>query len=601
MRSPRFDIRAKPLRRIFSHKNLQRVWRDKVRVSMRQQFLSDGIEDFDFHVSLQLECQKLSQRILEGKYAPQRAQRILVEKGKGLCRQLVIPTVRDALVLQCLSDALYAQVRESAPTDKSFFEPKEHGFSATRSQYGTFASWLNFQRELFRFSRNRSYIVITDIANYYDTISYTHLRNVIANITDAEECVIDMLIYVLGDLLWQPDYTPRVEVGLPQINLDAPRLLAHCFLYELDEYLASDPNRDFVRFMDDIDIGVDTIVEAKQALMSVDLVLQTRQVRLNNSKTQILSRVEALNHFRVLENARLDRLQERIERRSKAGLPLDRDRCLVERRISRGLKAKAFDTGNGEKILKRWITLAGRLGSHVSPRALERLIRLRPAVRENVLAYIRTRPLTEARAKMLASIASSGWLIDDAGMVDIANHLVETKVKYRRGCDQHLTQIISSLNLQEYYGFYCGLWLQSKYGTLEEILTTIRNFRETWLPDERLGRLVGALRPLFEGSNQKADYSEEIANSMSSGARETYEFQGRLLREQIVFDAVFPALRNPNPSRGTGITHPKFLCLLSALLNSHAPESLREQLRANNALAFEDVYYRKIGRRLRVY
>ncbi len=67
-----------------------------------------------------------------------------------------------------------------------------------------------------------------------------------------------MLIFVLSDLLWQPDYTPRIEVGLPQINLDAPRLLAHCFLYELDAFLDSDPNRDFVRYMDDIDVGVDT-------------------------------------------------------------------------------------------------------------------------------------------------------------------------------------------------------------------------------------------------------------------------------------------------------------------------------------------------------
>ena len=186
---------------------------------MRQQFLSDGIENFDFHVARNLECKKLSQLILEGNYVPQRAQRILLEKGKGLCRQLVIPTIRDALVLQCLSDALYAQVKGKAPTNKSFFEPKEHRFSTQRSQYGAFAAWLNFQRELFNFSQNRAYIVITDIANYYDTISYSHLRNVIASITTVEECVIDMLIYVLSDLFWQPDYTPRVEVGLPQINL----------------------------------------------------------------------------------------------------------------------------------------------------------------------------------------------------------------------------------------------------------------------------------------------------------------------------------------------------------------------------------------------
>jgi hypothetical protein len=327
---------------------------------MRDQFIVDGVENFDFHVARRLECQKLSKLILGGDYVPQRAQRILVEKSKGLCRQLVIPTTRDALVLQCLSDALYAEIRGKAPTDRSFFEPADHRFSTARSGYGTFASWLNFQKELFGFSRTRPFMVITDIANYYDSISYVHLRNVISSITGVEECVLDMLIYVLSDLLWQPDYTPRIEVGLPQINLDAPRLLAHCFLYELDAYLASDSSRDFVRYMDDIDVGVNSIVAAKQVLKSIDLVLQTKQVRLNSGKTAILTRSEALRHFRVFENARLDTLRDRIDSRLKAGLSVHRERRVVELRLSRGLKARQFDTGNGEKVLKRWIGLAAK-------------------------------------------------------------------------------------------------------------------------------------------------------------------------------------------------------------------------------------------------
>jgi hypothetical protein len=259
---------------------------------MREQYLNDGIENFDFHIARRQECRKLSLLILRGDYAPEKAQRILVE-SKGLCRQLVIPSARDALVLQCLSDALYQEIRDKAPTRRAFFEPKDHTFSkpreiSGRDFYGTFASWLNFQRELFSFSKDRAFIVVTDIAKYYDSISYVHLRNVIAPIAGVEECVLDMLIYVLSSLLWQPDYMPSIEIGLPQINLDAPRLLAHCFLYELDAFLASDSDRDFVRFMDDIDIGVDTFADAKRVLKSVDLVLQTRQVRLNSGKTLIL-------------------------------------------------------------------------------------------------------------------------------------------------------------------------------------------------------------------------------------------------------------------------------------------------------------------------
>jgi hypothetical protein len=95
MKSPRFDIRARKLRAIFSPGNIERIWKDKVRTAMRDQFVNDGIENFDFHVAIKLESKKLSHLVLSGDYAPQKAQRILVEKSKGLCRQLVIPATID--------------------------------------------------------------------------------------------------------------------------------------------------------------------------------------------------------------------------------------------------------------------------------------------------------------------------------------------------------------------------------------------------------------------------------------------------------------------------------------------------------------------------
>jgi len=600
MKSPRFDIRAAPLRKIFSPFNLERIWKDKVRIAMRDQFLNDGIEHFDFHVARKAECQKLSRLILDGDYVPARAQRIPVEKSKGLCRQLVIPSVRDAIVLQCLSDALYAEIRGKAPTKKSFFEPKEHGFSATRHDYGTFASWLNFQKELFRFSKNRDFIVITDIANYYDTISYSHLRNVISSISGVQECILDMLIYVLSDLLWQPDYTPRVEIGLPQINMDAPRLLAHCFLYELDAFLDSDPSRDFVRYMDDIDVGVDNIVAAKNVLKAIDLVLQTKQVRLNSGKTQILTRTDALRHFRVRENARLDFLEARIERKSKAGLSLDRERRFVEVSIRSGLKRGDFDSGNGDKILKRWLTFAGKTEAKVSPKALFRIVTLRPSVRDKVLSYIRQRPLSAAKARTLADAASSGLLIDDAGMVEMANHLVETLVTTRHQIDGPIQDIIQQCDPETYFGLYGRLWLQSKYTPASHLLVTIKNSERLWVPHERLGRIVGSFTPLFSGTPLENDFFNVLSRSRNNGTRDAYKFQIRLTSDPATFSAMFDALKNPNPSRGTAITHDKFLCLLSALRNKAVPPARLATLRTANSRPFEDVYYRGIGKRLKL-
>lgn len=599
MKSPRFDIRAAKLSSIFAPSNIERIWREKVRTSMREQFVNDGIEHFDFHVSRKLESNKLSRIILSGDYVPQRAQRILVEKSKGLCRQLVIPTIRDAIVLQCLSDALYAEIKDKAPTNNSFFEPKDHGFSKDPSGYGTFAAWLNFQKALFNFSKSRKFVVVTDIANYYDSISYTHLRNAIASISGVEECVIDMLIYVLSDLLWQPDYTPRIEIGLPQINLDAPRLLAHCFLYELDSFLASDPSRDFVRYMDDIDIGVDTIVDAKKILRSVDLVLQAKQVRLNSGKTVILNRFEAMRHFRILENARVDMVKSIVESRIKKGLSLQRQQKLIERRISRGVKRHLFDAGNGEKILKRWLGLAALSETKVSPVIIDQLVRLRPSVRGNVYNLIRSRPLTPTIANALAQAASSGLLIDDAAKVDMSNYLVETLV-LKKNCTAHLNRIIESNEMSEYYGLYAKLWLQSKYCGTHDVLNTLINTESVWIPHERLGRLAASFLPLFYNSAEEDAFRLLLGRTFNPGVREVYKFHLSLSEDKSVFKSMFSALKSPNPTRGTGITHAKFLCLLSALRNKNVPHAQLATLRVNNSLAFQDAYYKGIAKRLKV-
>jgi len=89
--------------------------------------------------------------------------------------------------------------------------------------------------------------------------------------------------------------------------------LAHSFLFEIDELLALRSKIDFARYMDDIDIGVDSISEAKEILRDLDLALQTRQIRLNSGKTKILTEVQAVEHFKIRENLLLDKLVEKTK------------------------------------------------------------------------------------------------------------------------------------------------------------------------------------------------------------------------------------------------------------------------------------------------
>lgn len=354
-----------------------------------------------------------------------------------------------------------------------------------------------------------------------------------------------------------------------------------------------------MRYMDDIDIGVDTIVDAKRALKTVDLVLQTKQVRLNSGKTVILTRSEAIRHFRIFENARLDSVQASVDHRVKHGLPLDRQRVHVEARIRQGLRKKSFDAGNGEKVLKRWLGLAAKTGAVVKPEVLEDLIKRRPSVRENVYSFIRSRPLTPSIAGILARASQSGLLVDDAAMVEMSNYLVETFVKNKR-CHAMLEAVIASNDPQSYFGLYSRLWLLSKYGTPAQILTTLRDARNIWSPHERLGRLAASFLPLFHGSPEEKPLKRLLADTLNSGVRDTYKFHMKLATDLPTFKAMFDALKAPNPSRGTGITHAKFLCLLSALKNPAAPVAQITTLRANHSRAFEDAYYKEISKRVGV-
>nr|CAD6413779.1 MFS transporter [Rhizobium sp. Q54] len=197
---------------------------------------------------------------------------------------MVSPHPQDLLLLQTLSDTLYQQIKEAAPSKNAFFEPQDHSFSKLRGQdpeYGTFRSWKQFHQKILGFQKEAKYLVVTDVANYYDFIDLNSLRNVLSSRKKVNESLMDFLLFILRNLSWQPDFMPFRSTGLPQIEADAPRLLAHAYLFELDAFIEKKNKQQYARFMDDIDAGVESISEAKRLLRDIDLVLQSRNLRLN--------------------------------------------------------------------------------------------------------------------------------------------------------------------------------------------------------------------------------------------------------------------------------------------------------------------------------
>lgn len=442
-RSPKFFLRERIISQIVNEKALKKTWHEKTHTDFRSFPLVYPLDYLDVNLSIEDICRKIVTQIKAGEYSVSRVKRYLVEKSRGLCRQMTIPSVEDALTLQCLADAFWQDIKAEAPSKNAFFEPKDHSFTKNdddEPQYGSIKSWLDFQKAILGFSKTKKYIVVTDIANYYDFIDFSHLRNVVVSTVKIKEPVVDFLMFMLSGMCWRPDYMPTREVGMPQMDIDAPRLLAHCFLFELDMVVEDLSFANYACFMDDIDAGVDTIAAAKNIIKSIDLTLQTRQLRLNSGKTRILLHQEARKHFRILENRFLKWLELSFApgREVRAAQHLG---VVLRRWYGR----KVFDEGNGEKILKRIFTLAIKFEAQLDRSIIAETIRLRPNLRSSAFRYLAHVGFGAQDVRQMRKMIEDGYVCDDAFFLELGRHLVVARVGADQGIIEEIEKIIDCI------------------------------------------------------------------------------------------------------------------------------------------------------------
>jgi hypothetical protein len=595
MHSPKFPLKAKDLKDVINVSRLKSTWKNKVREAMRRQPIPDPLENLDFHTRIDAICLAIEGEVLTGAYIPQTPTRFLSEKSKGLCRQLVIPSVKDALILQTLSDALWAEIRTKAPTSKSFYAPSDHQFSKVVKghslEYGSINAWLTFQEHIFGFTKSKKFIVVTDIANYYDSISYDHLRNILADLSLAREHALDLLIYTLSCMLWQPDYMPRVPVGLPQSNLDAPRLLAHTFLFEIDEWLSNVKGIDFARYMDDIDVGVDSVQEGRVVLRDLDLALQTRQIRLNSGKTRILSEREAQQHFKIRENILLDKLAASIDHNKSIGMPLSKERRKIELAIKVGLKKGVFVVGNGEKILKRLINFARQVRAELSDDVFYTLLRDWPPLRQTLLSWWQHKVTPEGKLPLIVKLLSEGGLVDDAARVDIGVSIVGARLPKDATTEALIKLVSDSLDETTTWGLYAKTWVLSRYGTNDELMTLIEKTVSRWVAHEQLSRLIGGLFPRFLGTPHQIKFDAILRRAGNAWSSSVLEFHRQLATGTVGYGSIKKFMVTGNPSMPNHLTHSKFLMLLSLLKNPSIAPTAVTYLKKVHAWALLDEYY----------
>lgn len=598
MHSPKFPLKVTDISSVINVSRLKSTWKYKVREAMRRQSIPDPLEHLDFHTKLDAMCRSIESEVYAGSYIPQPPTRLLAEKSRGLCRQLVIPTVKDALILQTLSDALWGEIRSKAPSENAYYAPSDHQFSKARRghsrEYGSLNAWIAFQERIFGFTSRKPYIVITDVANYFDFISHEHLRNVLADLSLAREHSLDLLLYALSYMTWQPDYMPRIAIGLPQANLDAPRLLAHSFLFDVDKVLLS-KRVEFARYMDDIDIGVDSISEAKEVLRDLDLSLQTRQLRLNSGKTKIMSEAEARQHFKIRENALLDNLASRIDLKLRAGISLTTEAKLICWALERGLRDDHFISGNGDKILKRLINLGRQSKCEIADKPFWFIIVRFPSLRSTALAWWLESADPEQKLSLIAEFLEDGGIVDDAAVIDVAVALTACRLTKSPAVEAILVRIVAALDLKSPWHFYAKAWILSKYGSDDDLMRLIDGSVSMWVTREPLSRLVGGLSSRFAASPHKVKYEAIIRRAGTFSSQAVLHFHSELQSRTAGYKAVKKFISATNPSLPNRITHAKFLMLLSVLHNKTLPPSEVSHLKTTHNIALSDDFYSAVA------
>lgn len=509
--------RALALEDVFAVHRLEGVWKAKVRGALRAQPITDLHDYLDVHRNLRAYASRVRDLVLTGRYRPTPPEVTMSEKAEGVCRRLLLPSATDALVLQVLTEVLTPIVDRWQPTKNAYYSRRQ---AAPKPEHvdGTFGYewweiWPAFQRRIWSFTRSCPYVVVTDVANYFDCIPHAPLRNAIAAMGQLSEPVLDLLFYALEAFTWRPFYLPPSGVGIPQMELDAPRLLAHAYLFAADELLSRETDDHSVRWMDDMDFGVESVPHARRVLGQLEALLNGYGLRLNSGKTKVLSGREAVQYFCIRENQRLTWVEQRLDAEMLDASSRLRAQDFL-RRSWRSYKRRR-PIGQHEKIRKRYFTLFGKFEDPFLDGEVQRTLCTMPRVRDAAYGYLRRLGFSARRLGAIEHfLLRSGACLDDHSLFGAAKLLVTWRVPPGR-FPRRICAIAEALPRQPgatSMAFLAGLWLLAKYAPSSRLHRYLIEHETVWTRSSWVARQVAAALPRLSRAQQRV-WSDRLVHA----------------------------------------------------------------------------------------
>lgn len=257
----------------------------------------DGQSIGDFTQNLEKELKQLLLELKDKHYQAQPVKRVEIDKEDGGKRLLGIPTVRDRIVQQCLSNIM-------TPIFDPHFHPSSYGYRVGRSCHQAISKATLFIRRY-----NKRHVVDMDLSKCFDMLDHDLIiKFVRKRISDGS--ILGLIKQFLSSGVMVGSTFESSELGSPQGGVISP-LLSNIYLDEFDQEMMKRKHR-IVRYADDILIFCTSKSGADNALTVASHILEvTLKLKVNERKTHIAHSDTGIKFLGVVIGSNYTRIQEK--------------------------------------------------------------------------------------------------------------------------------------------------------------------------------------------------------------------------------------------------------------------------------------------------
>jgi len=299
-----------------------------------------------FGAQLDKNLKQLSEKLISGKYSPQRGFKYYEPKSSGTQRTKTLLMIEDALVYQAIANVIAARNYELLAEHDDFvfgsvLMPDTKQGTELLKQENPKYFFFKFWKSLFvRFKDSvikaieqdkATHKFETDITGFFDSIPHYNLLLTLSTYFGVEDEILDLLSICLN--AWsgtKESSTPGV--GIPQ-GPQPSYLLANLLLYPLDKQLISEAFK-YYRYMDDIKIYGYSESELRNVLVLIDNYLKGQGLSINSKKTGIT----------IIDDNKEDETVKELKRFEVVGNDYSGDEAIINELSEGGLESNILKT-----------------------------------------------------------------------------------------------------------------------------------------------------------------------------------------------------------------------------------------------------------------